>query len=98
VLSLSHAYHKYSNTDLATRKLNYCNTVLAELRARLLSAARSERSSTCAQPCEPAGTHYTTLHSSHCLPLKWQIDFKLALLDFKALNNTGSGYDWSPSL
>lgn len=38
-LSLSHAYHKYSNADLVTRKLNYCNTLLAELRARLLSAA-----------------------------------------------------------
>lgn len=38
-LSLSHAYHKYSNAELVTRKLNYCNTLLAELRARLLSAA-----------------------------------------------------------
>lgn len=63
-----------------------------------LLAAHCECSSTCAQPCELAGTHYTTLHSSHCLPLRWQIDFKLALLDFKSLNNTGSGYDCSPPL
>lgn len=98
MLSLSHACHKYSSTNLVTSKLNYCNTLLAELRARLLSTACSEHGSTCAQPCEPAGTHHTTLHSPRCQPPKCQVDFKLALLDFKALNNKGSGYDWSPSL
>lgn len=93
MLSLSHACHKYSSTNLVTSKLNYCNTLLAELRARLLSTACSEHGSTCAQPCEPAGTHHTTLHSPRCQPPKCQVDFKLALLDFKALNNKGSGYD-----
>lgn len=93
-LSLSQAYHKYSSADLVTSKLNYCNTLLVQLRARLLSTACSEHSSTCAQPCEPAGALYTTtLHSPHCQPPKWQVDFKLALLDFKDLSNKGSGYD-----
>lgn len=93
VLSLSQAYHKYSSTDLVTSKLNYCNTLSVELRAGLLGTARSEHGSTCAQPCEPAGTHYTTLHSPCCQPPKWQVDFKLALLDFKALSIKGSSYD-----
>lgn len=94
VLSLSRAYHKYSNADLVTRKLNYRNTLSAEPRARLLSAARRrERGSTCAQPRQPAATRCTALPSSHCLPPKRQIDFKLALSGFKALNNAGSGDD-----
>lgn len=63
MLSLSHAYYICSKADLVTRKLNYCNTILAELRAMLLSAAcHSEHSSTCALPCEPAGAHYHAAH------------------------------------
>jgi len=58
----------------------------------VLLAIHSEHSSTCAQPCEPAGAHYTTLHTLYCLHPKQQIDFKLALSDLKALNNTGPGY------